>query len=216
MPLRSVLALPLFALALCAQDELSLRQFFEGKRVRVKMDMPATHEGVDYHYRENPAIDFKSYSDRIRKCGISLRAGDEVMITGIRLKPKNIELQLGGGGYGKFGDDTGYVSTPTVPKSNREKDLEREVANEKDKDRRERLQRELNRVRDDRLREERYQRDEAARQSAIKKAEIDQKRLQAGSRFNLWFPANYLKESVPTPTDVMAMLNEWVDFGGLR
>src|SRR5215210_3107327 len=49
------------------------------------------------------------------------------MITRIKLKDKLIEFQLGGGGYGTAGDDTdtsAYVAS--VPKSIREKTLERE------------------------------------------------------------------------------------------
>lgn len=213
---RAALALPMMALALHAQDELALRRFFEGKRVRVKIDMPATHEGVDFRYRQDPPLDFKAYSDRLRKFGIALRNGDEVMVTGVKLKSRNVEFQLAGGGYGTLGDDSGYVATPSVPKSSRERQLEKDVKNETDGRRRERLQGELNRIRDQRQREERFQRDEAARLTEIRKAEIEQKRLQAGSRFNLWFPSNYLKEAAPTPAEVMEMLAEWVDFGGLR
>ena len=213
---RAAFALPVLTLALQAQDELTLRRFFEGKRVRVKIDMPATHEGVDFRYRQDPPLDFRAYSDRLRKFGIALRNGDETMVTGVKLKSRNVEFQLAGGGYGTLGDDTGYVAMPSVSKSSREKQLEKDVKNETDNRRRERLQGELNRLRDQRQREERYEREEAARLTVARKAEIEQKRLQAGSRFNLWFPPNYLKEAAPSPAELMEMLSEWVDFSGLR
>jgi hypothetical protein len=206
----------LAASALFAQDEPALQRFFEGKRVRVKIDMPATHEGVDYYFRKDPPLDFRTYSTRIRRYGVSLRTGDEVMITGIKLKNKNIEFQLGGGGYGVWGDDSGSVSTPVVSKSSREKDLERDIRNEKDSNRRSRMQDELDRLRDRRQRDERRERERAQELAVIKKREVDEKRLLAGSRFNLWFPEGYLKERVPSPKEVVTMLSEWVDFGGLR
>jgi len=211
-----VVALLLVASALFAQDESTLRRFFEGKRVRVKMDMPATHEGVDYFTTKDPPLDFRAYSSRIRRYGVALRNGDEVMVTGIVVKGRNIEFQLGGGGYGVFGDDTGTVSIPSVPKTDREKRLEKDIAAEKDPDRRARMERELNDLRDRRRREERYQRERAQELEVIKKREIAEKRLQAGSRFNIWFQQGYLKEHVPSPDDVMDMISEWIDFGDLR
>jgi len=206
----------LLASALFAQDESALRRFFEGKRVRVKIDMPATHEGVDYYTTKDPPLDLRGYSSRIRRYGVSLRNGDEVMITGIVVKGKNIEFQLGGGGYGVFGDDTGTVTATIVPKTDREKRLEKDIDAEKDRDRRARMQRELNDLRDRRQREERYQRERALELEVIRKREIAEKRLQAGSRFNIWFQQGYLKEHVPSPKEVMDMLSEWIDFGELR
>lgn len=213
--MRITACLLLLAPVVAAQSEGDLRAFFEGRRVRVKIDMPATHEGVDCHFGKRPPLDFKGYSTRIRQFGVALRNGDEVMITAVKVKSKNIEFQLGGGGYGVFGDDSGFVAAQSVPKSNREKDLERDLKKERDPDQRERMERELNRLRDRREREQRREREEAARLTEIKQQEIAQKRLEAGSRFNLWYPERYLKESVPTPRDVMDLLSEWVDFGAL-
>ncbi len=213
--MRGAVCLLLLAPLLPAQDEATLRRFFEGKRVRVKMDMPASHEGVDYHFGQDPPLDMRSYSTRVRRFGVALRNGDETMVTGVRLKNRNIEFQLGGGGYGVFGDDTGTVSARTVSKSSRERQLERDIAGETDAGRRSRMQSELNRLRDQRRREERRAREQAADLTAIRKSEVAQKRLTAGSRFNLWFPEGRLKESVPTPQEMMRMLEEWVDFGAL-
>ncbi len=213
--MKALCLLLLLAPVLPAQSEAELQRFFEGRRVRVKIDMPASHEGIDCHYGKNPPLDFKSYSTRLRRFGASLRNGDEVMITGIKVKNKNIEFQLGGGGYGVFGDDSGYVSARSVPKSNREKDLEKDIERERDPDRRDRMKRELSRLRDRREREQREERDEAERLTEIKQSEIARKRLDAGSRFNIWYPEGYLKESIPSPQDVMAVLSEWIDFAPL-
>lgn len=198
-----------------AQSEDALRRSFEGRTVRVKMDLPATKDGMDVYWRKDPPVDMKSYSQRIRQFGVALRAGDPVAVTTVRVKGKNIEFQLGGGGYGTAGDDTGYVPTPSaLPKSNREVELERQISREPDSDYRDSLKRELARMRDRREAEDRRRRADAEALAAQKRREIEVKRLQAGSRINLWFPEGRLKEAVPTPQELMGMLGEWIDFGG--
>lgn len=195
-----------------AQSEWELKKAFEGKFVVVKMDMPATQYGIDLTPGREPAIDFKAYSQRVREYGIALRAGDRVMVTTVRVKKKNIEFQLGGGGYGTFGDDSGYVYTPTESKSQREKDLERWIKDERDPYKRSRMQRELDDLRRDRERENRRREADSADLTARKQSDIAQKRLDAGSRFNLWFDEFQLASRPPTPADIRRMLAQYVDF----
>ena len=202
------------AVCLLAQSESALRQAFEGKTVLIKIDMPATNDGVDLQYRGEPPLDFRSYSQRVKRFGVALRNGDSVMVTTVRVKSKNIEFQLGGGGYGTFGDDSGNVSLGTVSKSRRESDLERDIRNETDSRRRDQMSRELSRLASDRNRENSIRRSREQELSIEKKRDIEVKRLQAGSRFNIHFPDNFLKESVPNPAAVRAMLAEYVEFDG--
>ena len=213
MPLKRFLALGwIVALPLAAQNEDALRRFFEGRSVRVKLDLPATKDGLDVNWRQDPPANMKTYSARLRQYGASLRAGDSIAVTTVRVKNKNIEFQLAGGGYGVSGDDGGSVSTPSVPKSNREIELEKQISKESSPDYRDRLKRDLARVRDQREAEERNLRARARELEAIKKQEIAQMRMQAGSRINIWYPDRYLKESVPTPQELMQTLAEWIDF----
>jgi hypothetical protein len=206
----------LCAAHLAAQDENSLRRAFEGRNVRVKIDLPATSNGIDITWRRDPPLDFRSYSQRMKSFGISLHSGDTVMVTTVRVKGKNIEFQLGGGGYGTARDDKGDVTAPSIPKSNRERDLEKEIDRESDRDRRERLKSELGRLQDQRRREESRAQERARQEEFERKRDIEVKRLSAGSRFNLWFPDDRLKESVPTPQELMQMLGEWVDFSPIN
>ncbi|MBL8178181.1 MAG: hypothetical protein JNK48_26135 [Bryobacterales bacterium] len=206
----------MLGLPLVAQDEMALRRFFEGKKVRVKMDMPASHLGVDVFYKGEMPVNFREYGERTKKFGIALREGDAVMITTVKVKERIIEFQLGGGGYGTFGDDSGSVSYSSVSKSSREKDLEKELKNTTDSRRRDELRRELGRLESARRYEDSRRREDARRLETIKKAEIAEKRKDAGSRFNLRFPERYLQEAGPTPSLVMGMLEEYVDFGELR
>jgi len=85
-----LLLLTAFNTGLYAQTEAALKAFFEGKTVLVSLDLPATKDGVDVYPKNEPKVNFKSYSDRIRRYGVSLRTGDSVTITTVRVKDKNI------------------------------------------------------------------------------------------------------------------------------
>jgi hypothetical protein len=193
-----------------AQSEPEFRDFFEGKSVRVKIDMPATQEGIDVFPDARRAVDFAAYSARLKSTGVAIRNGESVLVTKVRVKDKVIEFQLAGGGYGTFGDDTGSVSATTVSKSRRERDLEKLVKDEPDADRRRRLQRELDDLRNDREREDARNRAAAASAEEAKKARIATNRLHSGSRFNIRYT-----EGVPrglAPEGVMRALAEYVEF----
>lgn len=201
----------LIAAPAAGQSEQQLRQAFEGRYVVVRMDMPATHRGVDLYPAREPAVDFSSYSARLREFGVALREGDRVMVTAVRVKKRNIEFQLAGGGYGVFGDDSGSVYVPTESKSRREKDLEKWVRDERDPDRRRRLQRELDDLRRDRERENRSREAEKRELEARKQSQIADKRLDAGSRFNVWFSQD-LELAVPNPAELRRLLAGVIDF----
>lgn len=196
-----------------AQTEQQLRQAFEGQYVNVRIEMPASHRGVDLYPEREPAVDFRSYSARVREFGVALREGDRVLVTGVRVKKKNIEFHLGGGGYGVWGDDTGSVFVPSVYKSDREKDLDKEIKRERDPERRRRLERERDRLRRDREREERDRDEEKRDLEAHKQSEIADKRLTAGSRVNVWLPEVRLASGAPTPAELRRMLSPVVVFG---
>jgi hypothetical protein len=87
-----------------AQDEGRLRKALEGKRITLKMDMPATSEGVDVYPGSNHAVDFDKVGKRMKKHGIALRDGESARITKVKAKDDAIEIQLNGGGYGTLGD----------------------------------------------------------------------------------------------------------------
>jgi hypothetical protein len=211
-PFRVLLSVCLASAAVpaFAQSEPELRDFFEGKTVLVKMDMPATQEGIDVYPDARRAIDFAQYSARVKATGVAIRTGESVLVTRVRLKDKVIEFQLAGGGYGTFGDDTGSVSVATASKSRRERDLERLVKDETDRDRKRRLQRELDDLRNEREREDSRNRATAAAAEEAKKARIATSRLHSGSRFNIRYT-----EGVPRglgPDGVMRALAEYVEF----
>lgn len=197
-----------------AQDEAMLKSYFEGRRIVMRLDMPGSSDGVNVRMDTSPAIDFKEYGTDIKRYGVALVSGDSVPITLIRVKKDVIEFQIAGGGFGTFGDDTSTsVYLPLVEKSNREKDLERRIKNETDRDARRRMERDLDDLRDRRERENRRINAEKARLEAEKRDRVAEQRLRSGSRFNLrWH------DRVPArvqPDDIVRALAEYVDFRGV-
>ena len=194
-----------------AQSEPALREYFEGRTVIVKLDMPATSAGVDVNVDARRPIDFDQYGARLKASGTAIRSGESVMVTKVRVKDKLIEFQLAGGGFGTFGDDTSTsVYVPSASKTNREKNLERDVKAERDPARRRKLQEELDDLKQARYRED--QRNQAASAAAEeeKKQRIATQRLHGGSRFNVRYPARV--PAVVTPQDIMSALGQYVEF----
>jgi hypothetical protein len=206
-----LLLLPLTAL--WGQSEEALRAYFEGKHVQSRVDLPGTHLGLDIHYRKQPPADLKALQRRLNEWGPAIRPGADILVTAVRVKGKNIEFQLGGGGL----HESSSVDYPTnVPRSRREEELDRDVRKETDPRRKDALKRDLDRLRSRREQEERRLRAEKARLEEMKKFELREKAYRYGSRINLWFEKEYLKESVPTPEQLISMLEEWVDFSPMN
>jgi hypothetical protein len=96
-------------LPLQAQDESHLRKALEGKRITLKMDMPATSEGVDVLPGSSRPVDYDKVGKRMKKEGIAIKDGEAARITKLKVKDDLIEIQLNGGGYGTFGDGLGSL-----------------------------------------------------------------------------------------------------------
>ena len=207
------LAFQWLAAPLGAQDEAALRSYFEGRTVTVKMAMPATEAGIDVYPGTSRPIDYPDLAKRMKKNGVAIQAGQSALVTKLKVKGKLIEFQLDGGGYGTMGDQTDpSVSVGLMPKTQREKDVEQAVKAETDPTAKRRLQGELDGLRSEREREDRRNAAIAASATVRNREYIQERRLQAGSRFNLRY-----QEGVPaqalTPDAVTAALNDYVDFG---
>jgi hypothetical protein len=197
-----------------AQNPDSLAVFFEGKQVVVKMDMPGTQKGVEIYPDRPQPLDAKSYGDRMKEFGVSLQNGDTVMVTKVKVNKDTIEFQLGGGGYGTAGDNTDTsVHFTAAERSDREKELERQLAIETDPDRRRSLQRELDYVRAERDRRDAYERARAEDDAAGRAQQVAIKRQQGGSRFNIHVDARKMGDSL-TPQVVQDALAQYVGFPG--
>src|SRR5262245_15557724 len=207
----AVLSIAGFATSASAGDEGALKAYFEGREVTLRMDMPGSSGGVDIQVDPPRSIDYKKYRDTLKRYGVAINYGESSRITLIKIKGNLIELQLDGGGYGTFGDDTSTSSNiRLLDKTDREKTLEKRIQEETDKARKRAMQRELDELRDHRERDNRILRAKSERIEEAKKERLAEKRLQGGSRFNLrWsskVPANL------APGDVEKALVEYVDF----
>lgn len=202
--------------ALAAQSEVALKDFFEGRTVVVKLDMPGSENGVDVWPGVQPPLDFSRYGNRIKQFGTAITAGRSVLITKVHLKERHIEFQLAGGGYGTFGDNTSTsVYTPSAEKTAREKNLERELGTTTDQTRKKAIREELDNLRKDRDRENARLRAMTAPAEQQAAENLRQRRLAGGSRFNLRYRLPLRPDEV-TPETIMTALAEYVDFSALR
>lgn len=193
------------------QSQAELERFFEGKMAVVKIDMPASKDGVDVHPERAQPINYSKYGKRLKQHGTALRPGDRVMITKLKLKERHIELQLGGGGYGTFGDESGYVAANYEPPSERERELKKAIKAEKDPAKRAELQREYDDLKRERERANEMQEVLAGAASEHAKTRVRTMALGAGSRFNIRYESPLTVE-VTTPESVMAALAEYLEF----
>ncbi|MGE0442131.1 MAG: hypothetical protein AB7L66_02535 [Gemmatimonadales bacterium] len=198
------------AAPLAAQSEDVLRRYFEGKTVLVKLEMPGTEDGVDVYPGTSQPVDFPKHARRLKQYGTAIRRGEEVLITKLKIKKDLIEFQLGGGGYGTFGDETGGVSVPSAQKTEREKTLEKQVPVLGGADKK-KAQEELDGLRKERQRIDAANRTQAEQARQLKEANIRQRRTEGGSRFNIRFRPEVPPEAM-TPDGVMRALADYVDF----
>lgn len=194
------------------QGEARLKAAFEGNQVTVKIDMPASSQGVDVNVGAAQPFEFSEYSHRVKKHGISLRSGASVMVTKLKVNPTFIEFQLAGGGYGTFGDDDSpSIPVPSAEKTRREKDLENWIRGEPNAEKKRQLQRELDDLRKARAREDAANQARVATATETQRALIAEKRLSGGSRFNVRY-ANGVPPEALQPEALRAALAKWVDF----
>ena len=207
--LLSVLIPPLSAQA---QSEAALKQYFEGRTVRLKLAMPGVEDGVDVYPRTSTPLDFPRHAARLKNYGTALHAGDQALVTKLKVKAKLIEFQLDGGGYGTSGDETSSsVSVASAPRTKREQNLEAELKREQDPVRRRAMREELDDLKARRAREDARNHAAVAEAQETKKANIRQRRLEGGSRFNIRYNDGVPATAI-TPEAIKEALATYVDF----
>ena len=198
--------------ALHAQSEDALREYFEGRTVKVKLAMPGTEDGVDVYPGTSKPLDYPRHASRLKQYGTALKPGAEALVTKVKVKSKLIEFQLDGGGYGTMGDETSSsVSVPDAPKTKREQNLEGELKRTTDPARRREIKEELDDLRAEREREDARNRASVADAQESKKANIRQRRLEGGSRFNIRY-RDGVPASALTAESVKGALGEYLEF----
>lgn len=189
----------------------------EGTTVTVKMDMPASQTGVDVYPDDRSPIDFHKVADRLKQYGVGVHNGESIMITKVVPKKDHIEVQLGGGGYGTFGDVFAAAanSAPTVPyefKSQHEKDLEAESKYGSNYWDRRSAREDLDHEKRERNRDNAQAAMINAQSRAINQANEARARSQDGSRFNIRYRGS-LPGDAASADSIREALAQVVDFG---
>jgi hypothetical protein len=209
-------ALMLSAPPALAQNEAVLRQAFEGKVVTVKIEMPATSRGVDVYPLDQMPVNFRDVAQRLKDNSTALKIGQQVMVTKVVVKSNShIEFQLGGGGYGTFGDNTsdgsGLGFTPQG-ETRAEKALRDSIRKAQGPTKRKQFERELASMRQERERENARAEAEAKQAQSVIEANLRAKRAESGSRFNVRY-RNGIPSDALTPDGLKRALAQYVDFG---
>jgi hypothetical protein len=161
--------------------------------------------------RDQP-VAFPRVASLIKRHGTGIRSGESQMVTKIRLLKDHIEFQLGGGGYGTFGDlvsGPDRVENTSRGETQEEKDLKRQIKagapNKKD------LEHRLRDLERERQSDNASSTAQAAQANRAADSEERARRLSGGSRFNIRW-----KETVPpeyaTVDGIQKALAKYVDF----
>jgi len=194
-----------------SQNAKILAKHFEGKTVQALIDMPATKEGVNIYPRKEQAVDYGEYGRRIKRNGIAIATGQTSLITKIHVKKKHIEVHLGGGGYGTLWDESSNSGSVILPKSKREKELEKAIKEETSSRNRKNLQADLDYLRSKRKREQRRLNIEAEEARQTRKLRIQEKRLHGGSRFNIRYDRKLTQKEL-SPESIENALSKYISF----
>jgi hypothetical protein len=212
-----VLALAVTSRGAAAQNEGALRAALEGRTVVARLDMPATSQGVDLYPQDQTPLNVRELADRLKENGTAIRIGQSVMITKVVVKKNShIEFQLGGGGYGTFGDwatNGSNVSTVSAGETRAEKALRDSARAATDKGTRRRMERDADALRSARERENSRAAADAQQANIARETLLRSKRAESGSRFNLRYRQGIPPEAL-TPEGVMRALASYVEFPG--
>jgi hypothetical protein len=94
---RTFLVLVIIAVAafsVSAQSESQLKNYFEGKLVTLRIDMPATSNGVNVYPERSQSLDYNEYNQRLASHGAAIKRGQTVTLSKVRVKTNHIEVQL--------------------------------------------------------------------------------------------------------------------------
>lgn len=215
-PLHIALALTCLTRVAFAQNEAALRAAFEGKTVTVKIDMPGTSRGVDIYPQKATPLDVRELAKRLKEHGTAVKPGQKMMVTKVAVKGNtHIEFQLGGGGYGTFGDvisNSSSVDAPSQGETKAERALKDSIkATSCCPTKRKQFERELASLRSERERENARADADAAQANEAREANLRVKRMESGSRFNIRYREG-LTAAALTPDGVRQALADFVEF----
>lgn len=191
-----------------AQSEADLREYFEGRTVVVKQDLPASKNAIEISPDSASPLNYADYNRRIKQSGVAFRRNQSVPLTSVRVNDRSIELQLGGMSS-SGAEELSPAASVAVEKSARERSLERDVERETDPDRLTKMQQELDGLRKQRQRED--ARLKAALAQLSNGSDNRQPTVNAAARIDLVFNAGVPARAL-NPDYVKSALKNWLDF----
>ena len=197
---------------LLAQNEIALKEFFEGKMIVPSIDLPASTQGLNIFPEKRPEVDYGDYGNDIKEYGVGVYSNEPIMITKLVVKKNHIRFELGGGGYGGFWDESDYVSAPRVAKSAKEEELESLIAEESDSNKKKDLKKQLDFERKKREEEQARLNFDAEQAREIKRQRIAEKRAKAGSRIHLRFDRKLNSDDL----DIELILDQLASFASMQ
>lgn len=195
-----------------AQSEADLREYFEGRTVVVKQDLPVSKSAIEVSPDSASPINYADYNRRIKQFGVAFRRNQSVPLTSVRVNDRSIELQLGGTAAAGA-DDVPSAASVAVEKSARERSLERDVEHETDPDQLARMQQELDALRKQRQRED--ARLKAALAQLSNGSDNRQPPANAVARIDLVFNGGVPARAL-NPDYVKSALKNWLDFNAVE
>ncbi len=198
-----------------AQDEQTLKQYFEGKTIKVKIDMPATFEGINIYPNNPNPLEQKKYIEKLNQNGISIHKGEHVQITKILQKEKHIEFQLGGGGYSPIVEKIGDPDKSTLSESDEEKKLKEKIKLETNNTEKARLNKALRKLQRIRRTEQEELNMNAKKSQASQKEQTSRMPRESGSRFSIRYSSKVGHEQL-TIESIKTALCEYVNFESLK
>lgn len=192
--------------------EQRIRKALEGRFIVTKMDLPAIETGVEMIFDDaNVSFDDANYQKQLREYGVAVKKGSRAKITGVRISPKGIEVDLDGGGSpGRDWIVAGItLTTPApAPKTDREIELERQIQLETSPAAIGNLRREIEYERDRRLAQDERNRHTFERFSRVRSEYIEQNRKTWGSKLII-----VVRSRKPTVTmrEMMKSLSKYVE-----
>ena len=196
-----------------AQSEAALKEYFEGRTVKLKLAMPGTEDGVDVYPGTSKPLDFPRHAGRLKNYGTALRAGrrgaghqGQGQVQADRVPARRRRLRH----HGRR--DLLERQRGSAPKTKREQNLEaraqagagsRPAARDQGRARRPQGRRASARTPGTAPRSPRPRRP--------KKANIRQRRLEGGSRFNIRYNDG-VPASALTPEAIKEALAAYVEF----
>lgn len=166
--------------------EQRIKKALVGRMVLVKMDLPAINSGVDF-VLDNTDVSYNATkcNNLLKEYGVAVKNGTRAHITDVRVSNRGIEMDLDGGGLPSSDwvvGDLKLVEPEPLAKTDREIDIERQLAADLTSNGASHLRSELDYERQRRLSQDERNREAFRRMDTIRRQYIDENRTKWGSK----------------------------------